>query len=337
MRGAFFTGAKELEIREVATPEPGPGEIRIKVDSGMICGTDLHILAGEYFAKPPVIICHEFSGYVDKIGAGVANPVKIGDLVTIEPHRYCRVCKFCKTGREHLCLDKRSYGSYYPGGFAEYCVLPENTVYPVPAGVSAREAALAEVLSCCIRGIDRSGVRTGDTVVIMGCSSVGMIFIKLTRRNGAAKIIVSEPSGERREAALKYGADFAVAPREVKALVDRETDGLGADVAIECSGVPVVGEQAVELAGRGASILIFGVAPPGKKIAVEPNKIFMKELSILGSTINPYTHYRAVEMLPSLKIGDLVTHVFPLDKANEAIETARKGIGLKICVEPNAK
>lgn len=335
MLGAFYTGEKLLEIREVPTPEPGPGEIRIKVDTATICGTDVHIVAGEYFSRPPVILGHEFSGVVDKTGEGV-TAAKVGDLVTVEPHKYCRVCKFCKTGREHLCVDKRAYGSYYNGGFAQYAVLPENTVYPVPAGVTPREAALAEVLACCIRGVDRSQIRTGDVVAILGCSSVGMIFTKLARRAGAAKIIVSEPSEERRQAALRYGADFAVDPRELKALLDRETSGLGPDTVIECSGVPAVAEQAVEMAGRGGNVVIFGVAPPGKKVAFEPNQVFLKELAIIGSTINPFTHYRAVAMLPTLQLADLVTHVFPLDRINEAIETARSGQGLKIAIEPNA-
>ncbi len=336
MRGAFFTGADRLEVRDVPTPEPGPGEVRVKVEAATVCGTDVHIMAGEYFARPPVILGHEFSGRVDKLGEGVTF-AKLGELVTIEPHKYCRVCKFCKTGREHICLDKRSFGSYYNGGFAQYAVVPENTVYPVPAGVTPHEAALTEVLACCIRGIERVGIRTGDTVAILGCSSVGMIFTKLARRAGAAKIIVSEPSRERREAARRYGADFAVEPAELAKTIETATGGLGADIVIECSGVPAVAEQAIATAGRGATVMVFGVAPPGKKASFEPNQLFQKELTIVGSTINPFTHYRAVEMHPTLKLGDLVTHVFPLDGINEAIDTARRGVGLKIAIEPNRK
>ena len=335
MLGAFFTGEKILEIRDIRTPEPGPGEVRIKVEAATICGTDVHILAGEYSARPPVILGHEFSGRVEKLGEGVTSAT-IGDLVTIEPHKYCRVCKFCKTGREHLCVDKRSYGSYYNGGFAQYAVVPENTVYPVPAGVTAREAALTEVLACCIRGADRIDVRTGDIVAILGCSSVGMLFVKLARRSGAAKIVVSEPSEERRRAALGYGADFAVEPGALKETLERETEGLGPDAIIECSGLPAVTEQAIAMAGRGSRIMIFGVAPPGKKASFEPNQVFQKELTILGSTINPFTHYRAVAMLPVLKLADLVTHVFPLEKINEALDLAKRGVGLKIAIEPNA-
>ncbi|MDR1534948.1 MAG: alcohol dehydrogenase catalytic domain-containing protein [Planctomycetota bacterium] len=334
MRGAFYTGEKLLEIRETPTPEPGPGQILIKVDIACVCGTDLHIVAGEYFSRPPVIIGHEFAGVVAGLGEG-ATAAKVGDLVTVEPHQYCRVCKFCKTGREHLCLDKRGYGTYYNGGFAEYAAVAENTVYPAPAGIGAREAALAEVLGCCIRGVDRSGMRIGDTVAVLGCSSVGMIFTKLARRAGAARIIVSEPNGERRRAALGYGADLAVDPGLLKETLDRETGGLGPDVVIECSGVPAAAGQAVALAGRGARVVLFGVAPPGETVSIEPNGIFMKELAIVGSTINPFTHYRAVEMLPSLGLGDLITHVFPLARINEAMEAARRGAGLKIAIEPN--
>ncbi len=334
MLGAFYTGEKLLDIREVPTPEPGPGEVQIKVECATICGTDVHIVAGEYFSRPPVILGHEFSGTISKLGDGV-TAARLGDLVTVEPHKYCRVCKFCKTGREHLCLDKRAYGSYYNGGFAQYVVVPENTVYPVPAGVQPHEAALTEVLACCIRGIDRSGIRQGDIVAILGCSSVGMLFVKLARRAGAAQIVVSEPSQERRDASLAFGADRAVHPKDLADTLKDLTDGLGPDVVIECSGVPSVTEQAIEMAGRGANVVVFGVAPPGKKVSIEPNQIFLKELTILGSTINPFTHYRAVQMLPTLGIGDLVTHRFPLAEANEALDLATRGIGFKIAIEPN--
>lgn len=335
MLAAFYTGEKKLEIREAPTPEPGPGEVRVKVECATICGTDVHIVAGEYFSRPPVILGHEFSGRVDKLGEGVAS-AKLGDLVTVEPHKYCRVCKFCKTGREHLCLDKRAYGSYYDGGFVQYAVIPENTVYPVPDGVTPREAALAEVLACCIRGVDRSQIRQGDIVAILGCSSVGMLFVKLARRAGAARIVVSELSEERRAASLGFGADFAVHPNDLAATLDKLTAGLGPDVVVECSGVPAVTEQAIAMAGRGANVVVFGVAPPGKKVSIEPNQIFMKELTILGSNINPFTHYRAVQMLPTLDIGDLVTHSFPLAEANDALDLATRGIGFKIAILPNS-
>lgn len=335
MLGAFYTGAPLLEIREVPDPIPGPGEVRIRVEAATVCGTDVHIVGGDYFSRPPVILGHEFAGRIDMTGEGVAGDWE-GRLVTVEPHKYCRNCKFCKTGREHLCVDKRAYGSYYDGGFAQYAVVPENTVYPVAAGVGAREAALAEVLGCCIRGVDRSGVVSGDVVAVLGCSSVGMIFLKLARRAGAAKIIVSEPEAERREAALAYGADAAVEPERLGETLDRETAGLGADVVFECSGAPAATEQAVAIAGKGGRVVVFGVAPPGKTVTVEPNELFRKELSILGSTINPFTHYRAVEMLPVLGLGDLVTHAFPLARVNEAIETVRRGEGFKIAIEPNA-
>ncbi len=334
MMGAFYTGVKELELREVPTPEPGPGEVRIKVEYATICGTDVHIVAGEYFSRPPVILGHEFSGRVEKLGAGVAS-VKVGDLVTVEPHKYCRVCKYCKTGREHLCIDKQAYGSYYNGGFAQYAVVPENTAYPVPDSVTPREAALAEVLGCCIHGLDQVAVRQGDVVAILGCSSVGMLFIKLARRAGAAQIIVSEPNEERRGASAGYGADVAVHPLDLQDALDAATDGLGPDVVIECSGVPAATEQAIAIAGKGANILVFGVAPPGRTIAVEPNHLFKKELSLFASNINPFTHYRAVQMLPTLDIGSLVTHIFPLAKINDALDLATRGIGFKIAIEPN--
>lgn len=335
MLGAYYTGKPELELREIPIPDPKAGEVLVKVDTATVCGTDVHIVSGEYFSRPPVILGHEFSGTVAAVGKGVSR-VKPGQLVTVEPHEYCRSCRYCRSGKEHLCTEKHAFGSYYDGGFAQYAALPEYTLYPVPEGVSPEEAALAEVTGCCIHGVDRSQIKSGDVAVVLGGSAVGIIFAKLLKRAGAASVIVSEPNPERREAALRFGADSAYAPEELQQAVMELTGGHGADVVVECTGIPPVLGQGIGLACKGGVIVVFGVAPPGKTVPLEPNLIFQKELTILGSNINPYTHRRAVEMLGVLELRELITHTFPLSGINEAISSLRNGIGLKIAVKPNA-
>lgn len=334
MRGAFYTGSPLLEVRDSYLPKLEKGEILVKVDTAAICGTDVHIVAGEYFSRPPVILGHEFSGYVEELGAGVSEDLK-GQLVTIEPHEYCHTCHYCRNGKEHLCLEKHAFGSYYNGGFAEYAIVPAYTAYKVPPEVSAEEAALCEVTGCCIHGVDRALVVSGDFAVVLGGSAVGLIFVRLLKMTGAGCIVVSEPNQQRRELAQKFGADYSVSPEQLKEMIEEKTNGLGADIVIESSGTTKAAEQGIEILGKGGRLVIFGVAVPGRIMQVEQNLLFQKELSIIGSNINPYTHGRALRLMPQLKLSELITHRYALQDVNEAINTAREGRGLKVVIKPH--
>jgi 2-desacetyl-2-hydroxyethyl bacteriochlorophyllide A dehydrogenase len=336
MLGAVYKGKGILQVEEVPLREPGPDEVLVRVDSATICGTDLHILAGEYFANAPVILGHEFSGTVERTGGGVGN-CRPGDLVCIEPHTFCNTCRFCRIGKPHMCTDKLAYGVHLNGGFAQYAVLPKHTLYAVPEGVTAEEAALAENVSCCIHGIDKADVKFGDTVVILGGGVVGMILSQLCKLRGAAKVIVSEPIEHRRGILLSRGADIVVNPftESLIEIVNAATSGLGADLVIESAGRAETSQQTFGLVARGGTIMFFGVVPPGKTVTVEPNFIYAKEITIIGSAINPFVYQRTVEMLKILKVRELITHTFKLTEIDEAFEAARQGIGLKVCIKPN--
>ncbi len=336
MKKAIFDGTPELKSVDAEIPVPGKGEVLIKVDSCTICGTDVHILEGNQPADVGIALGHEFSGYVEAVGEGVFA-CGIGDLVTVEPHIFCGVCKFCRTGKQHLCLNKIAFGVHRDGGFQQYAVIPQEAVYRVPDGITPEQAALCEPVSCCIHGIDRAGIQSGDEVVILGGGVISLILIKLCRLSGVSKIIVSEPVRERREAARKYGADYTINPKEedVRMRIAELTGGQGPDVVIEASGNPGAAGLAIDIAGRCGRILFFGIVPPGVEIGISPNEIFRKELTIMGSVINPYTHYRAVQIVKEIHAEDLITHRYPLSKINEAIDAARHSLGLKICIKPN--
>lgn len=216
-------------------------------------------------------------------------------------------------------------------------MIPQEAVYRVPDGITPEQAALCEPVSCCIHGIDRAGIQSGDEVVILGGGVISLILIKLCRLSGVSKIIVSEPVRERREAARKYGADYTINPKEedVRMRIAELTGGQGPDVVIEASGNPGAAGLAIDIAGRCGRILFFGIVPPGVEIGISPNEIFRKELTIMGSVINPYTHYRAVQIVKEIHAEDLITHRYPLSKINEAIDAARHSLGLKICIKPN--
>lgn len=336
MKKAIYDGTAELKLTEVEKPLPRKGEVLIKVDSCTICGTDVHILDGNQPADTGVTLGHEFSGYVDAVGEGV-HACKVGDLVTVEPHIFCGVCKFCRVGKQHLCLNKIAFGVHRDGGFGQYAVIPQEAVYVVPEGITPEQAALCEPISCCIHGLDRVKINSGDEVVLFGGGVISLILIRLCRLAGAAKIIVSEPIEARRKAALENGADYAIDPgkEDIHKKIAELTDGLGPDVVIEASGNPGAAKSAVKVAGRCGRIMFFGIVPPGVEIGISPNEIFRRELTIVGSVINPYTHYRAVQVVKLIDAGSLITHRYPLSQINEAIDAARHSVGLKICIKPN--
>lgn len=331
-----YVGNHQLEMVEKELPVLKKNEVLIRVEAATICGTDFHILEGKYESVPPLVLGHEFSGYVAGMGADVQS-LKEGELVTVEPHIYCGLCKYCRVGREHMCTDRIAFGVHADGGFAEYCIVPDRTVYPVPEGISPTVAALTENIGCCLHGIERAGVKQGDHVVVLGGGFVGIVMAEFARSSGAGKITVVEPNDYRQDVAVRRGFSTINPLREdVKEKVMASSYGLGADVVIESAGRLETASLAIELADRCATILYFGVVPPGLMMQVEPNEIYRKELAILGSVRNPYSHYRSIERLHSLQLEELVTHHFNLSEVEDAFRIARQGEGFKAAIHPNA-
>lgn len=336
MKAAVFDGSAQLRLTELPIQEPKADEVLIRIDSATICGTDQQILEGKFWAKPPVVLGHEFAGYVERVGASVTN-CKPGDLVSVEPHVYCGCCKPCRQGKPHLCLDRLAWGINLNGGFEQYATVRMDTVYQVPAGISAEEAALGEITGCCMHGIDRVQIEMGDLVVILGGGAAGLILARLAELRGASRIIISEPNASRRDQIRAFGYPDVIDPlnEDLAAIISARTDGLGADVVIEAAGRPETAAQAIDLVCHGGRVLFFGVAAPGKTAPIEPNRIFAREITIVGSIRNPFTHHRVMQVLAQLRLKDIVTHRFPLERIEEAFDAAHRGEGLKICIKPN--
>jgi L-iditol 2-dehydrogenase len=337
MKAAIFDGSETLSIRDLPVQQPKSDEVLVRIDSATICGTDLHILQKKFEAKPPVVLGHEFSGFVEDIGAEVTT-CRAGDLVSVEPHIYCGCCKPCRLGKPHLCLDRLAWGINKNGGFEQYATVRMDMVYRVPKGIHAEQAALAEIIGCCLNGIQRVQVEMGDTVVILGGGAAGVILGRLADKRGAARVIFSEPNAARRTHIRSFGFEHVIDPasEDLGRFVTETTNGLGADVVIDAAGRSETAESTIELACHGGRILFFGVVAPGERISVEPNRIFARELTVSGSIRNPFTHLQVMEVLPTLKLDGLVTHRFALDDINAAFDAAKRGEGLKICIKPNS-
>lgn len=340
MIGAYFLGNQCIETRPLVLLEPGEGQVLVKVSACGVCGTDVHIYhggKGSAEVVPPVILGHEFSGHIVKLGSGVTG-LEEGQLITVDPNIYCGKCRPCRQGQKQMCHHMRAVGVNMDGGFADYCLVPYAQCVPVPEGTDPELAALAEPLACCLHGIDRVGIRPGENVLVIGGGTIGQIMLQLARLAGAAKVVLSEPVEIRRELAVRLGADAAIdplhedLPRRLSELLSRD----GADVVIECVGNPRTSAQAIDAAAGCGRVMLFGVPNPDAVLQTKMHPIFQKELTIMGSFVNPDTHSRAVALLSSgqLKLKELITHRFPVSQLEEAIKMQTGTQSIKVLVKP---
>lgn len=332
MNAALYESPRRFRVTSRDLRKPGPGEVVLKVDACGICGTDVHIVAGESRSRPPVVLGHEFTGVVEE-GAGSWAP---GTAAAVDPNISCGACTWCRRGLVHLCANLRALGVDIDGGLAQYCIVPAGQLHPVPAGMTVEQRAFIEPLSCCVHGIDRANVAAGDAVLILGGGTIGLIMLQLARAAGAARTIVVEPLKHKQEIARALGADAVVAPAEAPDAV-RDLPCSGADVVIECAGRKESAAAAPLLARRGGTILIFGVAPSGETIPMEPHLIYERELTIAGSYVNPHTFSRSITLLAAgtVRVDRFRIDRFPLDGAPEALAAQREGRTIKSIVEPN--
>lgn len=317
MKAAVYHGSGDLRVEEVPVRKLKDNEVKIQVKYCGICGTDIHIFHGDggcCDVTPPLVPGHEFSGVVAEVGAGVKT-VKVGDRVTGDPNDMCGECYFCKNGMQHFCKNNIGIGTTVDGGFAEYVIMREKQVYKVSDDLSFIEAAMTEPISCCLHGIDLCNIKAGDTVLVIGGGPIGMIMMQLAKNAGASKVIMSEPVEEKREQALKLGATKTIDPlhEDVEAVLAEYCENV--NVVIECVGNVHTQADAVRFAGKGATIMYFGLAAPEESFPIRPDDIFKKELHITSSYINPYSFERAIQILESgtVELESLITNVVPLD------------------------
>jgi 2-desacetyl-2-hydroxyethyl bacteriochlorophyllide A dehydrogenase len=334
MKALRFYGPNDLRYEDLPLPVPGPDEVLIQILAVGICGTDVHILDGSFPTRTPIVLGHEVAGAVDSIGSEVHN-VKLGELVTVEPHRFDGTCRYCRTGREHLCLNKEAFGVHLDGGMAEYMIVPARVIYALPPRLDPKIGCMSEPLACCVHALDRLAPVSGLNTIIFGAGPAGLILTRLCNLSGLHPVVV-EPDHKRREKAKLFGAIETFDPH-VEGWDERAmtwSGGSGYDFVIEAVGSARVLEGAIPLAARGAHILIFGIADPKDVANIHPQEVFVKELTILGTVINPYTHHRAVELLPYLGLEKLTIETYPLSAFKEAFAAQKMRRADKIEFSP---
>ena len=284
-----------------------------------------------------MVLGHELAGTVADTGKNVTR-FKAGDHVSVDSNSYCGKCRSCRTGKKQLCEALYAVGVNWNGGFAEYCAVPETQCYLLSPDIPLRYGAMAEPLACCLHGIDRAGIRPGGTVCVVGGGAIGLMMVRLAKMSGASYVLLSEPVAMRREIGLKLGADAAADPfrEDIAEAIERHTGAPGADTVIECVGNTDAVCQAFRAAGRGASVLLFSVPKAGSIHELALEDMYRKELTVLGSMINPDTHSRAVDLINRGKINpeEIITHSFPLERLEEAVRMQMSDESIKVIVEP---
>ncbi|MGV3549007.1 zinc-dependent alcohol dehydrogenase family protein [Rhizobium sp.] len=339
MRALRLESVGKLFVRQVDKPVPGADDLLVRVEACGICGTDRHLFLGEFPSKPPVTIGHEFSGIVEAIGSDVSG-FKVGDRVTGDPNIACGRCPQCAAGRVNLCRNLVAIGIHRDGGMADYVRLPQKQAFALPAGLGPLHGAFCEPLACCLHGIDLADIRDGASVVVLGGGVIGLLTEQLARLAGATTVILSTRQEAKRQLAETLGATATVDPSSSD-IVDAISgpSGLvpgGADVVIECAGVPETMRQAAPLAKAGGTVVILGVMPQGMKMEIEPFDILFRELKVIGSFLNPFTHRRAADLIASgaIRVADLITRTVTLDGAVDAIREPAMPGEVRVLVVP---
>lgn len=338
MRAVRFHGVGDVRLDTLEVKAPGDGEVLLQPEAVGICGTDIHIIDGEFVSRPPMSLGHEISARVVERGPGVES-VEVGQLITVEPHIYCGLCYPCQSGFPHMCPSRQAPGVHLDGGMQEFLTLPETLVYALPDGVPAWMGALTEPVACCVHGLDRLQTLSGNPIGIFGAGPIGAILIALAIQAGLGPIVAFDPRSSRRELALRFGADFAFDPlaEDIQEVTSAITKGIGFPYVIDATGAPGVLEAATSIAARRGSILLLGVASPEQKSSLSPRDIYAKELSILGTALNPFTHRRAANLLPRLGLERLDRGEFPLERFEDAFSAQREGTFDKAFLLPSAR
>ncbi len=347
MRAAVYHGPKDLRLEEVPVPEIGREEVLLRVLRAGICGTDLRIYDGGHRKYPPGTVRipgHEVVGEIARLGAEVRGYAE-GQRVFVAPNVGCGRCRECLAGNNNRCADYQAIGVTLDGAFADYLRIPapfvrQGNLMPVRAEVDPAAAALIEPFACVVRGQEPLRIGPGDVVLVMGAGPIGIMHALLARLKGAARVIVSDPNPRRAAQAAGLGADRAVNPAEedLAAVVRAESDGRGADAVIVAAPAHAAQEQALRLAAIGGRVNFFGALPADRPtIAFDSNLVHYRELIVTATTACSTRDCRvSAEIIGSgrVDLAPLVTAVFPLAAAVEALALAQSGDALKVVLDP---
>lgn len=336
MRAARLYGVRDLRVEEVPDPEPGPGEILIRIKACGVCPSDLRAYQGTRSSPGslPRTPGHEWAGVVVGLGEGVTD-LKPGDRVVPDWRVVCGKCYNCRRGVFNYCTDL----GRIRGGFAELGVAPATNVRKIPDHVSFEEAAFCEPLACCINGSQACRIGIGDDVAVVGCGPIGLQHLQLARIQGA-RVIAVDLDERRLQMARQLGAHDLVWPGEGDAVerVRALTEGRGADAVVVAVGDVRAIRQGIAMAGLNGRVQLFAGTYPPQEMPLDPNVVHYGQLVVTGShDFTPHHFTTALKLISHgiVDVRSLISHRFPLAQTQEALETtaSRRGLKTMVCVE----
>lgn len=342
MKSIQLVAPRRLEPREMAMPpDPGPGEVLVKLRAVGVCGTDMHWYLeggiGPLRAVYPQVLGHEPAGEIVATGAEVAG-LRIGQKVALEPTITCGRCEFCRSGHHNNCLSAVFMSSpQAPGLLREFAVVPQSNVVPVPPGMSFGQATIIEPLAVILHALELVKIRLGDTVAVLGAGPIGLLTAVMAHIAGASRVYIADKIPHRLTLASEMGVDLAVnsAKESFYQAVMDHTHGRGADVVFDAAAAPETIQAAVHVARPGGQLVLIGIPNVGD-VRVDLLIAMAKELNIQTIKRSNHNAHAAIELVESGRVSDkLVTHCLPLAKTSEAFEMLANyadGVG-KVVIE----
>lgn len=348
MKALALHGTHNLRVIDAPDPEPGPGEVLIRVKSVGVCGSDLHYYKegciGDAVIRDGFIMGHEFAGVIEAAGEGVSvREFRVGDRVAVDPSIACGQCEFCLKGHPNLCLNLRFAGQPpdEDGALCQLVNWPARCCFKISDAISDADGAMLEPLGVALFATDLGKVQLGDTVVIIGCGPIGLLTLQCARLAGAGRVIALDKLAYRLKAARDLGADdtlLVTGDSHIESVLDW-TAGRGADVVFEAAGDNDAPRDAVEMARRGGMVVYIGI-PPKDYIMFSAHSSRRKGLTIKLVRRMKHTYPRAIQLVESGKIdvSALVTHTFPLHEGGKAFDLVSVYADevIKAVIEPNA-
>lgn len=342
MKALELEAYKRLVYKDIPRPEPGPGELLVKVHACGICGSDIHGYDGSTGRRiPPVVMGHEASGVVESLGSGAKSFSK-GDRVTFDSTLYCGDCFYCRKGQVNFCENRRVLGvscdEYRQNGaYAEYVVVPERVCYRIPDELSFEEAALTEPLSIAVHGVEITPLALGDDVLVVGAGMIGLLTIGVLRARGCGKIYASDIDQFKLERAKEFGADVTIdVSKEGVEEVVRAGNSYGVAAALDCVGNTPSINSAIPAIRRGGTLTLIGNLSP--KIEVPLQVLVSRQIRLQGSNASSGEYPACLELLRqgAINTESFITAVAPLSDAVgwfERLYAAEQGL-LKVVLDP---
>ena len=336
MKCHFLTAPGRIELRDIPSSQPGPGEVVVRIRAALTCGTDLKAYRRGHPKIPfPSPFGHEFSGTIAAVGAGVSN-FRCGDPVMAVHSAPCGACFFCGAGQENLCDSIME--TKVLGAFAEEILLPAHIVacnlLSKPERLSFEAAAFLEPLACVLYGHHIQPMLAGETLLIIGAGPIGLLHLLLARQQGVGRVVVAGRRPARLEMARRLGADLVIDVENANPLaaVLAASNGRGADQIIECTGLPEVWTMAPQLVRKGGRILLYGGCPAGSSVTFDTGRLHYDQITLQGAFhFTPWAVREAARLLGEgeIDVEPLISGRLPLERLEEALLLLQRGEGLK--------